>query len=263
MARGGRLIYAGAGTAGRIGVLDASECGPTFNTDRVLGVIAGGQVAVSTASESAEDDADAGARALADLALTAADAVVGISASGRTPYVLGAIAYARDVGRADGRARLQRRLRAERGGRAPDRGARRARVHRRLDAPEGRHRPEARAEHALDADDGPAREDLREPDGRRPRDQREAARPRDADRRAGRGRARARRPRRRWTPPARTRRSRSRCCAPASTPSGRAGCSTPPRAPAPGARRMSREVARASDSTTSGCETRRSRAACA
>jgi N-acetylmuramic acid 6-phosphate etherase len=98
MALGGRLIYAGAGTAGRIGVLDASECGPTFNTDRVLGVIAGGQVAVSTASESAEDDADAGAGALAALALTAADAVVGISASGRTPYVLGAIAYAREVG---------------------------------------------------------------------------------------------------------------------------------------------------------------------
>ncbi|MDA0163007.1 N-acetylmuramic acid 6-phosphate etherase [Solirubrobacter ginsenosidimutans] len=95
---GGRLIYVGAGTAGRIGVLDASECGPTFNTDRVVGVIAGGQVAVSNASESAEDNREAGAMALAALGLGAADAVVGISASGRTPYVLGAVERARSTG---------------------------------------------------------------------------------------------------------------------------------------------------------------------
>jgi N-acetylmuramic acid 6-phosphate etherase len=98
LAAGGRLIYAGAGTAGRIGVLDASECGPTFNTDRVLGVIAGGQAAVSEATESAEDDADAGVRALEELSVGAADAVVGVSASGRTPYVLGAITHARSAG---------------------------------------------------------------------------------------------------------------------------------------------------------------------
>jgi N-acetylmuramic acid 6-phosphate etherase len=98
MARGARLIYVGAGTAGRIGVLDATECGPTFNSDRVLGVMAGGQVAVSTASESAEDDAEAGGRALLDLDLEADDAVVGISASGRTPFVLGAIEQARRTG---------------------------------------------------------------------------------------------------------------------------------------------------------------------
>src|SRR3954468_7458477 len=95
-ARPGRLIYVGAGTAGRLGVLDASECGPTFNSDRVLGVIAGGPGAVSEATESAEDDFDAGARDLP--ALTADDTVVGISASGRTPYVLGAIAHARNAG---------------------------------------------------------------------------------------------------------------------------------------------------------------------
>jgi N-acetylmuramic acid 6-phosphate etherase len=95
---GGRLIYVGAGTAGRIGVLDASECGPTFDTDRVLGVIAGGQVAVSTSSESAEDHPDSGAQAIAVLGVGAHDAVVGISASGRTPYVLGAIAHARAAG---------------------------------------------------------------------------------------------------------------------------------------------------------------------
>src|SRR3954454_4604787 len=93
-AAGGRLIYAGAGTAGRLGILDASECGPTFNTDRVLAVIAGG--AVSEAAESAEDDYEAGARDLPGV--TQADAVVGISASGRTPYVLGAIAHARAAG---------------------------------------------------------------------------------------------------------------------------------------------------------------------
>jgi N-acetylmuramic acid 6-phosphate etherase len=89
---GGRLIYVGAGTAGRIGVLDASECGPTFNTDRVLGVLAGGPGAVSHATESAEDDYDAGALDLPTC--TARDAVVAISASGRTPYVLGAIEQA-------------------------------------------------------------------------------------------------------------------------------------------------------------------------
>jgi N-acetylmuramic acid 6-phosphate etherase len=95
---GGRLIYVGAGTAGRVGVLDASECGPTFNTDRVVGVIAGGQVAVSTASESAEDHLESGAQAIALLGVGADDAVVGISASGRTPYVLGAIERARSAG---------------------------------------------------------------------------------------------------------------------------------------------------------------------
>jgi len=92
--RGGRLIYAGAGTPGRLGVLDAAECGPTFGTDLVRGVIAGGRAALTEAIEGAEDAFDA-----ADLAdLTAADALVGITASGRTPYVLGALEHARAVG---------------------------------------------------------------------------------------------------------------------------------------------------------------------
>jgi len=94
--RGGRLIYVGAGTAGRLGVLDASECGPTFNSDQVVGFLAGGPGAVSTATESAEDDPDGALPDLADV--TADDAVVGISASGRTPYVLGALAHARGRG---------------------------------------------------------------------------------------------------------------------------------------------------------------------
>lgn len=97
---GGRLVYVGAGTAGRIGVLDASECGPTFNTapGQVVGVIAGGNGAVSRASESAEDDDEAGAADLAQLTTGPGDAVVAVSASGRTPYALGAVAQARSVG---------------------------------------------------------------------------------------------------------------------------------------------------------------------
>lgn len=100
LAAGGRLVYVGAGTAGRIGVLDASECGPTFNTapGQVVGVIAGGTGAVSEASESAEDDAAAGAADLAQLAVGAGDAVVAVSASGRTPYALGALGHARATG---------------------------------------------------------------------------------------------------------------------------------------------------------------------
>jgi N-acetylmuramic acid 6-phosphate etherase len=92
--RGGRLIYAGAGTPGRLGVLDAAECGPTFGTDLVRGVIAGGPAALTEAIEGAEDAFDP-----ADLAgLTVADALVGITASGRTPYVLGALEHARAAG---------------------------------------------------------------------------------------------------------------------------------------------------------------------
>ena len=95
--RGGRLIYVGAGTPGRLGVLDASECPPTFGTDpaQVVGVIAGGSVALTTAVEGAEDDEAAAVRDLDALGLTADDVVVGISASGRTPYVIAAILEAR------------------------------------------------------------------------------------------------------------------------------------------------------------------------
>jgi N-acetylmuramic acid 6-phosphate etherase len=95
--RGGRLIYVGAGTPGRLGVLDASECPPTFGTDpsQVVGVIAGGSVALTTAVEGAEDDEAAAVRDLDSLGLTADDVVVGISASGRTPYVIAAILEAR------------------------------------------------------------------------------------------------------------------------------------------------------------------------
>ncbi|MGX1270751.1 N-acetylmuramic acid 6-phosphate etherase [Streptomyces phaeoluteigriseus] len=100
MGRGGRLVYAGAGTAGRLGVLDASECPPTFHTtpDQVVGLIAGGPRAMVTSVEGAEDSRELARADLAALALTAEDTVVGISASGRTPYAIGAVEYARSLG---------------------------------------------------------------------------------------------------------------------------------------------------------------------
>ncbi len=93
MARGGRLIYVGAGTAGRLGMLDAAEAGPTFNTEegQVIGVLAGGLDAFGVPKENAEDDFEGGQDAIRALNVTEVDCVVGISASGRTPYVLGAI----------------------------------------------------------------------------------------------------------------------------------------------------------------------------
>ncbi|MFH9860018.1 N-acetylmuramic acid 6-phosphate etherase [Streptomyces sp. NPDC017202] len=100
MERGGRLVYAGAGTAGRLGVLDASECPPTFNTapGQVVGLVAGGPPAMVTSVEGAEDSRELARADLAGLALTAGDTVVGISASGRTPYAIGAVEYARSAG---------------------------------------------------------------------------------------------------------------------------------------------------------------------
>jgi N-acetylmuramic acid 6-phosphate etherase len=97
---GGRLVYAGAGTSGRLGVLDASECPPTFSSPpgQVVGVIAGGPQALTRAVEGAEDHPEHAERDLAALGLCAADVLVGIATSGRTPYVLGALAHARRVG---------------------------------------------------------------------------------------------------------------------------------------------------------------------
>ncbi|MDQ0246629.1 N-acetylmuramic acid 6-phosphate etherase [Bacillus fengqiuensis] len=97
---GGRLIYIGAGTSGRLGVLDAVECPPTFSTDpdMVQGIMAGGEKAFVKAVEGAEDKEELGAQDLKDIHLTANDTVIGIAASGRTPYVTGALQYARSVG---------------------------------------------------------------------------------------------------------------------------------------------------------------------
>ena len=98
--QGGRLIYMGAGTSGRLGVLDAAECVPTFGVapDMVVGLIAGGQRAMTLAVEGAEDSAELGAKDLQDLQLTQNDTVIGIAASGRTPYVIGGLDYAKKVG---------------------------------------------------------------------------------------------------------------------------------------------------------------------
>jgi N-acetylmuramic acid 6-phosphate etherase len=97
---GGRLFYVGAGTSGRLGVLDASECPPTFRTDpeMVQGIIAGGQTALWRAVEGAEDDPEAGTRALQSRGVTKRDTVVGIAASGRTPFVWGALDHAKQLG---------------------------------------------------------------------------------------------------------------------------------------------------------------------
>ena len=97
---GGRLFYIGTGTSGRLGVLDASECPPTFGVspDLVQAVIAGGYEACYRAVEASEDDAAAGARDLEQRGFTKTDALVGIAASGRTPYTVGAVEYARRIG---------------------------------------------------------------------------------------------------------------------------------------------------------------------
>jgi N-acetylmuramic acid 6-phosphate etherase len=98
--RGGRLFYIGAGTSGRLGVLDAAECPPTFNVppDLVQAVLAGGEAALARAAEASEDDPTLGARDLEVRGFGPADVLVGIAASGRTPYVLGAVAWARSLG---------------------------------------------------------------------------------------------------------------------------------------------------------------------
>ena len=100
MQRGGRLIYIGAGTSGRLGVLDASECPPTFGTppELVVGLIAGGDVALTDAIEGAEDDPMGGAREIAKLDVRENDSVVSIAASGRTPYAIGGLEEAKKRG---------------------------------------------------------------------------------------------------------------------------------------------------------------------
>ena len=100
MQNGGRLFYVGSGTSGRLGVLDASEIPPTFGVsyDLVQGVIAGGYDALYKASESSEDDKNAGAEDLKNRGLTDKDSVIGIAASGSTPYTVGAVEYAKSIG---------------------------------------------------------------------------------------------------------------------------------------------------------------------
>lgn len=97
---GGRLVYIGAGTSGRLGVLDAAECPPTFSTppELVVGLIAGGYGALTRAVEGAEDHPDRAANDLKNINFSAGDVLVGIATSGRTPYVIGGLKYAREIG---------------------------------------------------------------------------------------------------------------------------------------------------------------------
>ncbi|QKJ88888.1 N-acetylmuramic acid 6-phosphate etherase [Paramixta manurensis] len=98
--QGGRLVYCGAGTSGRLGILDASECPPTYGTPReqVIGLIAGGHTAILQAVENAEDNREMGVNDLKSIGFNAQDVLVGIAASGRTPYVVAALDYARECG---------------------------------------------------------------------------------------------------------------------------------------------------------------------
>ena len=100
MRKGGRLFYIGAGTSGRLGIVDASECPPTFGVDHglVIGIIAGGDQAIRKAVEFAEDDREQGWKDLEEYGINEKDCLVGIAASGSTPYVLGALSYARESG---------------------------------------------------------------------------------------------------------------------------------------------------------------------
>lgn len=102
--QGGRLIYCGAGTSGRLGILDASECPPTYGIphDMVIGLIAGGHKAILQSVENAEDNVQLGAEDLRQLNFNSKDVLVGIAASGRTPYVIGALEYARSLGAVTG-----------------------------------------------------------------------------------------------------------------------------------------------------------------
>lgn len=102
LARGGRLIYVGAGTSGRLGVLDASECPPTFSTSpqSIIGIIAGGEPALTQAIEGAEDDVIAAVEDLQRIDFSSRDLLFGIATSGQTPYVLAAVAHARSIGAA-------------------------------------------------------------------------------------------------------------------------------------------------------------------
>ena len=104
MRSGGRLLYVGAGTSGRLGVLDATECPPTFGTppELVVGVIAGGQPALTRSQEGAEDDVEAGSQAMDDAGVTSQDFVLGIAASGTTPYVRAALGRAEELGASTG-----------------------------------------------------------------------------------------------------------------------------------------------------------------
>ena len=168
--RGGRIFFIGAGTSGRLGVVEAAEMPPTFGTSpaSVQAIMAGGKDAVFKAKEGVEDDYEEGARAIARLRPNKKDVIIGVSASGLTPFVRGGLTRARKSGLriifvtcwpgADLQNFVDLVI-------APER---RPRGAHRLDPPQGRDRDQDGAEHAHHHRDGAHRQGLRQPDGRRP-----------------------------------------------------------------------------------------------
>ena len=165
---GGRLVYLGAGTSGRLGVLDAAECPPTFGTspDLVVGLLAGGNEAMFHAVEGAEDSEERAVSDLERIGFAAADVLVGIAASGRTPYVIAGLAHARRLGAATVSIACNPGISGESGGAGRHRAGQRPGGAHRFDPPEGGYEPEAGAEHDLDRSDGPSGQGVRQPDGR-------------------------------------------------------------------------------------------------
>lgn len=156
---GGRLIYIGAGTSGRLGILDASECPPTFGTrpEQVVGIIAGGHKAILSAVENVEDNKAQGAMDLQNINFSSRDVLVGLAASGRTPFVIGAMEYAHSQKRFRRHRQLQpARGNGPAGGRRHYAGGRPGSRYR-LNAAEGRHSAEAGAEYDLHRGDDPHR----------------------------------------------------------------------------------------------------------
>ena len=177
MKAGGRLIYAGCGTSGRLGVLDASECPPTYGVDPglVIGVIAGGDYALRNAVEGAEDSRESGRAAMESLALRPADVVVGLSAAGGAAFVLGALEYAGSRGCAT--AGITCNPDTPKSLRYAHRGAHRAGGGHRLHPHEGRHRPKADFEYAFHLRHDPDRPGAGKPDDQRAPHQHQAGGP--------------------------------------------------------------------------------------
>ncbi len=167
--RGGRLIYVGAGTSGRIAALDAAECPPTFNVDpkTVQFVMAGGPAALAAAVEANEDSRSLGEREMAKRKPGRNDVVVGIAASGRTPFTIAAVEYARSKGATDHLRHLQSQYAAAEGGALGHRGRSGSRGDLRIDPHESRHRAEDDPEHAFQRRHDPPGIRLREPHDQR------------------------------------------------------------------------------------------------
>ncbi len=165
--RGGRLIYVGAGTSGRLGVLDAAECPPTFSTppEMVVGLIAGGPTALTRAVEGAEDDPERGAADIAAVGVGPLDLVVGIATSGRTPYVRGAVREARRRGSATVGLTCNRPSMLGEEVEPRNCPPRRCGSHLGINPVEGGHRNQDDREHDLNRSDGADWQDAGQPDG--------------------------------------------------------------------------------------------------